>query len=408
MLRNKCRAASVGIVLAIIGISAMAMVKGLLNANLQILSSGVAVLSVILLFLGQNPRYFRVLPKSVGLIFIYSIVTLLLCLFSSTPLMTSGRGFFSQLLYFLQILFLWNARIEDDNDLYVRFGFWFTGVFCLIALYLLLQTGNGSIFFNNYVSDSGEYLFNRSSTGALSHVTFALALAYRPKGKKGRLAKWIFLAAAVLVLIATVKRAPYVAAIGSLCLHIKNRHEGRIANKNRILKTFLIVFVLGAVLYVAACTSAEVMYTLEHAYKMLVNGFNTILGIDQSDMSASMRVDSASDAIHTYLHDSNLVQFLFGRGYMAKWIDMPFLEAFFDLGVFGGITFCIIMFLIPFKHLMKKAHSQALMAAQYIAVLPIVDGLINSYPYGNFFTIVLLLKISYSEDIHLGAKGNLP
>lgn len=77
------------------------------------------------------------------------------------------------------------------------------------------------------------------------------------------------------------------------------------------------------------------------------------------------------------IKEQRCLQFLFGRGYMHSWVDMPFFQAFIDLGVFGGIVFSIIMFVVPLKYLWKKTNSAAVMAAQYFTVLSMIDGLFN-------------------------------
>ena len=133
--------------------------------------------------------------------------------------------------------------------------------------------------------------------------------------------------------------------------------------------------------------------TLGHAGEMLVNGIRTFLGIDNSDLAAAMRTSKADYVINQYLYHSTPKQVLLGRGYMTTWVDMPFIQAFWDLGLVGGITYIVIQFAIPLKYMLKKTDSQGMRAAQYLTFMTIFDGIASGYPYGRFFETVLMITI---------------
>lgn len=400
MKENKNVLSSLGITLAIAGISCMAMIKGLIGKNLQILSVIVVILSVILLAKGQQFRYYTKPTKEMGLIFLYTFVTLMMCLFSDISVTQNGYGFIYQAAYFLQIYLLWNTTRDNNRDFYVEIGFWLCGIFSITALILLIRNSTGSLFINSLTSVNGEYLFNRSTIGTLSFITLSMTLAYKTKSKWEKIFKSVFIVVAVIVLIASSRRSVYLATIISLLLHFRN--TGGTApriNKNSFTKWFLIIISIVFIISMIYNNSSDVRESLEHAWTMLTNGVLTFLGKNSSDMSAAMRVSSAETVMNEYLHNSTVFQQFFGRGYMTKWVDIPFIQAFWDLGLVGGILFCIIQFIVPIRHLIRKADSPGVMAAQYLATLSVFEGLANSFPYGHFFTIVLLLMMDDSRNI---------
>ena len=330
--------ASLGIILAIAGVSCMGIVKGLIGANLRILSTVVVVLSVILLIKGQEFGYIAIPTAEVGLIFMYSFVTLMMSLFSGIPIMQNGYGFIYQAAGLVQIWLLWNINIENDVDYYVDVGFWLCGIFCLITLSLLLSTE--SLFVNSFTSKEGEYLFNRSTIGAISFRAFVMAIAYKPEAFIKKRIRVFFILISLVVIVASTRRGVYLATIVCVLLYFRNnRKDMSYVDTDRILKSAIIAGWVLIVCFLLYGKSVYVQETLNRAWKSLVGGVQTFIGVDDSDMAASMRVSSAKRVINEFLNHSTVKQTFVGRGYMTTWVDMPCVQAFWDLGLIGGIAF---------------------------------------------------------------------
>ena len=372
----------------------MGIVKGLIGTNARLLSTLIVILSVALLAKGSKLGCINVPNEAVGTIFLYSIVALVLAVFSRFPLMQTGYGFVYQAALFAQIFLLWNIDFENDLDYYVEIGFWFCGVFCLIALLMLIQKTGGSLFINSFESEDGEFLFNRSTIGSLGFKSFVMALAFKSNSKVKTQVRSVFLLVSIVVVIASTRRGIYLATIASCLLHFRNcRTVGRAVDVDRTLKKIIFCTMCIAAFVLLYSRSTFVQDTLGHAVEMLVNGIRTFLGLENSDLAASMRTSKADHIIDQYLYHSTPLQVLFGRGYMTTWVDMPFLQAFWDLGLVGGITFAVIQFLIPLSYMKQKTDCQGMRAAQYLACMSIADGIASGYPYGCFFNAVLLITV---------------
>lgn len=394
MIKRKDFWSSLGIVLAIAGISCMGIVKGVIGSNVRILSTLIVILSVALLMKGSRPGYIEVPTDDAGYVFAYGILTLVLAFCSGTPLMANGYGFIFQAAGFAQLFMLWNIDFEYDLDYYVEVGFWFCGVFCLITLLLLLQKTGGALFANDIVSDSGEALFNRSTIGAIGFKTFVMVLAYQPHSYWKTMVRRAFMILAITVLIASTRRGGYVGAIIACVLHFRNcrKYSDTMDLDNTIKRTFSVLFCVGLLLVLYAKNSF-IQDALGRAGESLIKGIRTFLGLDSSDMAATMRTSSAKRVIEQYLHNSTAKQFLFGRGYMTTWVDVPIVQAFWDLGIFGGIFFAVIQFIIPARYLLLRTESQGMRAAQYLTAMSMLEGIMSGYPYGGSFNCILLLKI---------------
>lgn len=385
--------------LAIAGISSMGIVKGLIGSNARILSTLVVILSVALLAKGSKFGSIAVPTADIGIIFLYSSVTLILALFSRIPLMQNGYGFIYQAANFMQILLLWNFDLENDMDYYVELGAWFCGVFCIITLGLVLKNSGGSLFVNSIESEEGEFLFNRSTIGSIGFKSFVMALAYKPESRTKIRMRLIFLFFSIAVIVASTRRGVYLAAIASCLLHFRNcRTAYNYIDMDKALKKVILSVVCVVIFLVIYSKSTFLQDVLGRAGESLVNGIRTFLGLEDSDMAASMRVSTSSRVIEQYLHNSTPMQTLLGRGYMTTWVDMPFIQAFWDLGLVGGIAFGVIQFIIPLKYLLKKTESQGMRAAQYFTIMSIVEGIASGYPYGRFFNSVLMITIDTARE----------
>lgn len=400
MSKRKDFWSSLGIVLAIAGICCMGIVKGLLDTNLRILSTLIVILSVVFLAKGSKLGYIEMPTEDAGCVFAYGILTLVLAFCSGIPLMTNPYGFIFQAAAFMQLFMLWNIDFDSDPDYYVEIGFWLCGVFCLIALVLLLKKTGGALFAPDILSEDGEYLFSRATIGEIGFKTFVLVLAYQPQTYWKTMARRAFLIVAITVLIASTRRGFYMGAIITCVIHYRNcRKNSDVIDVDRTIKRALSVLFCMVLLLVLYSNISFIRDAFERAIDVFINGILTFLGLENSDVSASMRTSSAKRVIDQYLYNSTAMQVLFGRGYMTTWVDVPIVQAFWDLGSFGGIFFAVIQFIIPARYLAKKAESQGMRAAQYLTAMSMLEGIMSGYPYGGSFSCILLIKIHTAHEL---------
>lgn len=402
MSKNKIYS-SIGIVLAVVGISCMAMVKALLGSNIRSLSFIVSGLSVIFMAIGQDFRHIKAPNKGMLLVLLYCFVTLVLCLFSSVDIMEVEYGIIYQLVYFIQIYLLWNVSRKDDFSFMVEFGFWITGIFCTIALMLLIKySGGGLLFYNYYLSSSGEYIFNRSATGTLSYMALVFSLAHVSKNNVEKIFRQLFILISVLVILFSTRRSVYASVLLTLVIKIKNDGISyKKFDRNKFLKFILSLLIILVLFYIAYRSTDYVRLTIEKAWNSFKYGFLTIIGRESSDMAATMRVNTSNYVLDMYLNHSTIWEFIFGRGYMTTYVDMPFIQAFWDMGLIGGVVFFIIQFIVPIKYVLKKPHSQAFSIAQYIAAYSIVNGFVSNTPYGHLFNMVIVIVMSEVDQLSM-------
>lgn len=388
-----------GIVMAFSGVSCMAMVKGLIGQNQQVLSIISVIAAVAFMCRGVNVRRLKRPTREATLIFIYSAITLFLAFASDINFMQSGYGFIYQAAYFIEIILIWNCNSDVDMSKFVSIGFWVCGFACCIACYLLMKDRSGSLFYNNYLSSKGDYLFDREATGTISFMAYAMTLAYKAHSSTQKILKTIFIVISLLVVAISSRRSVYVAVAISLLLYLRNTRHTERKNIGHIKMSALSTKRVGMAialffLFLMLCRiNTQVGDTVAQVWMRLWNGIRTLLGVETSDQSVAMRTSAVSVALKKWWSGSSIIHFVFGNGYMDSWIDIPLLQAVIDLGILGGGIYFLCAFIIPISHLMRGTDSRAIQAAQYLVALSVAEGVANSFPYGHFFTIILLLRL---------------
>ena len=87
------------------------------------------------------------------------------------------------------------------------------------------------------------------------------------------------------------------------------------------------------------------------------------------------------------------------KGYAYKDIDFPYLEAFSDFGILGGLFFGFVALLLPIKFILQKESDKAILFAQYYALIAIFQNIYSGLPFGHykFIPIIFLIWIANAE-----------
>lgn len=392
----------IGILLSIIGVSLGGIIKVLFNTNFSWISTLISALSILLMIdlkRVMSIRYQRP-TADVWAIFCYSFVTLLLALVNNRY--DSGPySVINQLVYFIQIILLWDRKKDINTDTFQKVSLWIMLIFEILSFWLIMKNRalTGGLAFN-------YLLANTETTVGVSRVTFAAVgftgfiagLSYKANVQYDRIAKYLCMGIGIAVLGIAARRSVFIAVGLAVILHIRNNGaKGTSFNKKRMGTLIIGSAILLFVLYHMYSTNAAVQEMTNRAINSLVRGMQTYLGINKADLAAGMRRENIDTIPWEYFNNSTLCQFLFGRGYMAKWLDIPFMQAFWDLGLVGGIFYLWIMGAVPIMHILRKSEEGAVMFAQYNLGMSFVECFANGAPYGRFFALVLLLVFEAKE-----------
>ncbi len=385
---------SLGLVLSILGIPAVALVKIGICQNLSILSILIQILSCLLLFNYREMFSYPLPTSDFTAILLYIFYVLFLAFISDFFFMQPPFGFIYQLFYVLQIIFLWNNVNRVDFDQLSRFLSWCSGVLTLIALFFIIQNfrSTGSFFFQGLGLDEFKhFVVSRSTTATLAFITLIIVFLNK---QLSYFWKYIFGVAALLVMISSNRRSINGTILLIIILYFLRGGNIKINRKQLVMFIInIIILVIGGILIYMCVPSVHEI--LNHSIDSFSNAIGTYFGSTTVwDLSASYRQERLSTIPQLYLFDSTFKEFLLGRGYMTDWLDIPYLQAFWDLGLLGGIYFIVIQFILPLYYVFKKTDIPFIKFTQYYVFLRIMLNCASGLPYANsFFPLVLLMVL---------------
>lgn len=382
---------SICIVLCFVGISLGGVVKLIIGENIVWLAMVISAVSTLGLIPRKKP-IFQSISWEVFSIFLFSVYTIGLAFYQGIPFWSDTVGLAYQLVYLLQIVLLWNIARDYDISQVIKVGFGILGVSTFIVLYFLvtndITAGFGVLL--SKIEETSTSPVSRATTAFIGYFGYLFALTFVCNSRKKSVARIVIILSSLMVIFLSTRRSVLLATFISTIIHLKNKYS--IESQKRLLNQLAGWFLLLFVIVVFVMTNQYIRENVLYAFDSFMRGLTTYTGYDDSDLAASYRYERIITIPKEYFN-SSVAQFLFGRGYNSDWLDIPFLQAFWDLGLFGGIWFLIIQGIRPLTHLMKKPVNNITEFAQYYALLRIVQNFSNGTPYGNFLPIVFLYTV---------------
>ena len=399
MINNmRKRRVAVGIILCICGVSIGGLIKLARGVNYSWISTLIVIISTLALVDLKKSHIYSRIPNSLVSIYLYSIFTIILACFNDTPFNGSNISILYQLVYFLQIILLLGVREGYDAEDFIRTAFWILGFSSLLAIILINIKGFG-VGYGVLLSRTDETnAVSRATTGSIGYYSICASIVFEPKKKGDRIAKITFVVISLLVLIMSSRRGTLFSLVAILVLRLKNNSGLNSVNARKVLQRVFMFILIGIFAAVLLRTNDMVAQAIDRAWNSLINGFKTYLGIANNDMSAGYRRARIESVPYEYFNNSSFLQFVFGRGYNTDWLDIPFMQAFWDLGLVGGLWFLFIQGIEPVRHVFRKPQNTAIEFAQYYTVLRVIQNFSNGTPYGTFFPIVLLYVLEMAAN----------
>ncbi len=387
---KKERRIAVGLALSICGVSIGGLVKVAIGINVSWISILIILISLCALINWHGIENFNRVSKNTFFIYVYTVYTLLLAFMSNTGMMDGTVGLVYQLAYFLQIILLWGIDNDFNLSLFIKYAFWIFGFSTIFAFLVInihgFSEGIGALLAR---TDDASAV-SRATTGFIAFCGFISALVYQPNSQTGKVARITFVVMSIIVEVISSRRSVLIVLLFVILLHFFTGPKINRINRKRFFTALGALVILTVALIIIYRSNADIRNSVNRTFTQLVNGVNTYLGRSNSDMAASYRRRRIDTIPDEFFNQSSFVQIVFGRGYNTDWLDIPFMQAFWDLGLLGGIFFMFIQGIIPLRYALMRIDEPAIKFAQYYTLLRIVQNFSNGTPYGNFFPIVML------------------
>lgn len=285
-------------------------------------------------------------------------------------------------------------RIERPEH-FINTAWWILGIFNMLLLWLETDglrhfSARGEVYL--------EYGMDRITRSKLAFVFIIVALLHFAQEKiHHRIALAVFMLATAFNLLHSGRRSTAVYVLIIFILHIfyygKSEKRTQI-NSKKILKFVCIVGASIAFLWAISNIITDFSEMVNHYYLSIKNAITTITRQSTADPAALVRNELYSVSFHLLLEETSLYQYIFGRGYMYKYLDFPILQAIIDMGLLFGTYYIIIQFVLPLKYLKKRNGNVAEQFFKYFVLLFIFDNFFAGIPYGygKFIPLIFLFS----------------
>ncbi|MGO4770121.1 hypothetical protein ACEN2I_00525 [Flavobacterium sp. W22_SRS_FK3] len=325
------------------------------------------------LFFGKLPSY----NKWFTLVIAFQLLMLFYGLFSDR--------FTSQLLSFhVYIISLTFALASNQKDIpyekIILFTFFISALCTCLGAYFIwkgLVTGQDAWQLRQDQEDYALEAFTISN-GAI--VNFSSAVCLRFKNRFLKILLWVVLVLDIYVLFMSTKRTPVLVAILVVILYLYRTGS---VNKFLVLKYFKILVLMFIVFIVAYMNVEALQTTIDKFIYESYSGVLNILGntdISDTTGSAISRYRSREWTYNYIENNFSFFNYIFGAGYMTRWIDNPLLQSYLDMGIFGLFFYILLIFVFPIKSYLK-VNTIVVLFAILLCVYNFMSSISSGNPY---------------------------
>lgn len=276
---------------------------------------------------------------------------------------------------------------------------WFFSLICSVCAIIVIRLGLNVYYNSLSFEGSGDDLIYDDLTAAQGGIlNIYAALFLFPRRTK----KWEFLILTVGIIVSlysillTQKRTPFIVILFVFFyfMYTKKLLGTLLKPQNVVLLIILFIFF--------AFSASDFFELLENVQGRSLSGLSDLVfGVDSYDNHNSTAIryytrQEAFDRIDRF----SLWETIFGAGYKTKYLDMPLLQSYQDLGILGFCLFSYFQFIFPLSILKHpKLMSDELMWASFMVCYGMLGCLTTGHPYIiNKWLPILVLSMIYIGD----------
>ncbi|MDD4993941.1 MAG: hypothetical protein PHR83_17100 [Paludibacter sp.] len=341
-------------------------------------------------------------------IFLFNFISFLYLLLFPSHYQSLNKQIIVMQLYIFAVIIALSTLNRNLNLINLdRYLFYISGFITLVILYQVTRGFTG-IYLENVFADSTlktnrmEHGGDKTTMGRALFLCFITAIVYKSKNNIETLIKPILIVSVFLGLYMFNTRASIVVCLLSLLIYFWKKHQigiGIFHKRNSIIiYTFVAIILIFFSVYLYQ--SNIYFYTMINVMiENIFNGLSSFFGSSKTDESALIRKGNMI-YFQNAMNDLNPFQLLFGRGFIVRFIDVPFMQAFLDLGLFGFFFYTISLIYLPLKFIFVKLTSIShIIIIQLFAFHYLVDQLYAGMPYWSLqFMPIILLVFLYSNN----------
>jgi len=284
---------------------------------------------------------------------------------------------------------------QFDFNRIVRLGWPIAFVCCVLGLYVT-TIGHISAMTTSVASD---LVVDGLTLGGSGVICILFALFYQPRYRNLRYLVILSMIIGAATIIFSGKRSPLMVAT-VICIFYVIRFKGM--KFTSAVKTILMLLIGIMMATVVFSSEFNILESLDDTITRTVDGIDDMLtGSNKSGASARMRYFAKQWAYDYIETKFTLCNYIFGAGVMTRWLDVPILQAFLDMGIIGFMFYFIYVIVYPLRVLFSGLTKRPQILFMCCYCLPNVVTMFNSgtiYGMARWLPVgMLLISIAASR-----------
>lgn len=395
----------IGTILVLLGIPIASVLNEYTKGKYEITNT-ILLISLLLIIDLRNLFHLRFyINKNNLLIFLFQFYVIIIQFISGQKLFEQARGMIYTIFTIAIIISISTANRLENPKHFIKLLWWTIGIFNFLVTNLMTHG-----FTNFYIIGTTrlEYGADRLTLSNLGFTFILVSLIYKPnKGKINIFFSILFWLSTIFSLLYCNRRASLLYCIIIIILHYFYYEKEKLITHislNKLYKVFAKVFFLVITCILLFIFIPNLFERIGRYTESIKSAINTVLGMDQTDEAGAIRYSLRMNALKILSSDTNLRQWIFGRGYMFQYLDFPFLQAIVDMGIIFGSLYIIIHTFLPLKSWTHVTDNVAVRFLQYYSILFFFNNFFGGIPYGygKFVPLIILFK----QEIVNRVKGD--
>lgn len=298
-----------------------------------------------------------------------------------------------------------NVRQLDYAGI-IKAGWWLSFVCCLLGLYV---TTLGRAYVK-LATAGNDLMVDGLTLGGGGVICILFSLFYKPKTRIVKTLVMLGIFIGIATIVFSGKRSPLLVG-AAMCLLYCYKIKG--LNFVQTVKIGILLLIGGGILISVFNTEFNIVEQLNNSIERTVTGIDDMLtGSSKSGQSARMRYFAKQWAYDYIDIRFTAINFILGAGVMTRWLDVPILQSFLDMGIIGFMFFVVFVIAYPIRILLSRLSNNPQILFACLYCLPNIVTTFNSgTPYGMArwipigFLLVVLVAFRKTQRANIMQKN---
>lgn len=310
------------------------------------------------------------------------------------PELSKGQLYIFHMFVVSSIISFMSLRMSDlDLDMIVRYS-WLLTFSCTIFCFISCVSGIYYIENAKTHGDEGyqSILSSLTMSGAcVSNIICSMIL--KPNNKFVIWCRFLSIVLSIVCLFLVGKRTPLLVSLLAILIYIWRTSEFKFVIKKKYIK-----YIFAGIVGLGILLSNEIVW--EPVWQLFERSFygihDMIYGTSKSGDAAVMRFEVRQWAFDLIDTKFNLFNYIFGYGYMTRWLDNPVLQAYLDMGLLGFSVYLGYVIIYPTVIMFSKiSRNRFILFACLLNCYNIFSAFNSGHPYGytKWWSVIFLIFV---------------